>query len=68
MIEVASDALRDETRKLLDPVAAGESITITVDGRPVAQLVPVPHRPQWMQRSRFVSDVLAGAGRSSTRR
>ena len=38
MADVASRDLRNNTRALLDRVEAGESITITVDGRPVATL------------------------------
>jgi prevent-host-death family protein len=56
---VASRELRNRTRTLLDRVAAGESVTITVDGRPVAVLEPVGRRPRWMGRDEFVSGVVA---------
>lgn len=59
MEEVASRDLRNQTRALLDRVAAGESICITVRGRPVAELRPIEERPQWMSRERFIRDVLA---------
>ena len=59
MAEVASRELRNQTRALLDRIAAGERITITVQGRPVAELTPVANRPIWMGRERFVSQVLA---------
>ena len=59
MNEVASRELRNRTRALLDRVADGEHITVTVNGRPVAKLAPVAERPQWMGRRRFVSEVLA---------
>ena len=58
MTEVASRELRNQTRALLDLVARGERITITVQGRPVAELSPVPDRPRWMGRDRFVGQVL----------
>ena len=58
MTEVASRELRNRTRVLLDRVAAGEHITITVDGRPVAQLVPPAPRPRWMTREVFIAQVL----------
>lgn len=58
MTEVASRELRNRTRVLLDRVAAGEHITITVDGRPVARLVPPEPRPRWMRREVFVARVL----------
>ena len=58
MVEVASRELRNRTRALLDRVAAGEQITITVDGRPVARLVPPEPRPRWMERKVFASRIL----------
>jgi prevent-host-death family protein len=59
MTDVASRELRNNTRALLDRVEAGETITITVDGRPVAALVPTGARPRFMARDRFVREVLA---------
>ncbi|HSL58302.1 MAG TPA: type II toxin-antitoxin system prevent-host-death family antitoxin [Acidimicrobiales bacterium] len=59
MSTVASRELRNQTRDLLDRVAAGDEVTITVDGRPVARLVPLPHRTRWLSRDRFVRDILA---------
>jgi prevent-host-death family protein len=58
MAEVASRDLRNNTRALLDRVAAGEAITITIDGRPVAVLQPVGRRPRWIARDEFVRRVL----------
>ena len=55
MSEVASRDLRNSTRSLLDRVESGERLTITIDGRPVAVLVPVGRRPRWVPRSEFVS-------------
>lgn len=59
MAEVASRELRNSTRSLLDRVLSGETLTITVDGRPTAILAPIGRRPRWMPRSEFVSTVLA---------
>jgi prevent-host-death family protein len=53
MTEVASRALRNDTRALLRRVEAGEDVTITVDGRPVAVLRPIAARPRWMSGSEF---------------
>ncbi len=58
-MEVASRELRNSTRSLLDRVAAGESLTITIDGRPVAVLQPVGQRRRWVPRSEFASLILA---------
>lgn len=54
MSEIASRELRNNTRALLDRVEAGESVTITVDGRPVAVLEPISRRPRWLPRDEFV--------------
>ena len=58
MPEVASRELRNSTRSLLDRVESGETITITVDGRPAAVLAPIGRRPRWVSRSEFMSTVL----------
>jgi prevent-host-death family protein len=54
MTAVASRELRNNTRALLDRVDAGETITITVDGREVAELRPIDRRTRWMGRGEFV--------------
>lgn len=59
MGEVASRELRNATRALLDRVGSGESLTITIDGRPVAVLAPLGRRPRWLSRNEFVAAVLA---------
>jgi prevent-host-death family protein len=59
MTEVASRELRNSTRSLLDRVESGETLTITVDGRPTAVLAPLGRRPRWMPQSEFASLVLA---------
>jgi prevent-host-death family protein len=56
---VASRELRNNTRALLDRVDAGESITITVAGRPVAILEPVGRRQPFVARAEFMRRVLA---------
>lgn len=58
MTDVASRDLRNNTRALLERVAAGEEITITVNGRAVAQLVPPGRKPRWMPRDEFIRRVL----------
>lgn len=58
MSDVASRELRNSTRSLLDRVEAGETLTITVDGRPTAVLAPIGRRPRWATRDEFVSNVL----------
>jgi prevent-host-death family protein len=58
MVDVASRELRNNTRALLERAEGGEEITITVDGRAVAMLVPVGRKPRWMPRDEFVRSVL----------
>jgi prevent-host-death family protein len=58
MGDVASRELRNNTRALLERVEAGESITITVDGRPAAVLAPVSDRRRWMPREEFARTIL----------
>lgn len=59
MADVASRELRNNTRALLERVEAGESITITVDGHPVATLEPAGGRPRFIARDLFIRNVLA---------
>jgi prevent-host-death family protein len=58
MADVASRELRNNTRAILERVAEGESITITVDGRGVATLIPAGRRPRFMRRPEFIRSVL----------
>lgn len=53
MTEVASRELRNNTRGLLQRVAAGEEIVITVDGQPVAALCPLNQRRRWISGRDF---------------
>ena len=50
--------LRNDTRGVLDRVANGEHVTITVQGRPVAILSPVPSRTTWLSKGEFVRRIL----------
>jgi prevent-host-death family protein len=58
MSEVASRELRNETRRVLERVEAGEPVTVTVNGRPVAVLRPVPERRRWTSRHAFVQQLV----------
>lgn len=49
MPEIASRELRNDTAGVLRRVQAGEAVTITVKGKPVAQLSPArPDRRRWL--------------------
>jgi prevent-host-death family protein len=67
MSDVASRDLRNNTRALLERVEAGESITITVDGRPVATLEPPRRRPRFVSRDVFIREVMSQRADASLR-
>jgi prevent-host-death family protein len=53
---IASRELRNDTAGVLRRVEAGEQVTITVNGRPVATMVPVQRsRRSWIRREELVS-------------
>jgi len=56
-VDVASRELRNNTRAVLELVEAGEAVTITVDGRPIAVLEPLSRRRRWMSREEFIRHV-----------
>lgn len=56
MSEIASRELRNDTAGVLRRVESGERVTITVNGRPVADLMPVQrNRRGWLSRAELVS-------------
>ncbi|MDI3312710.1 MAG: type II toxin-antitoxin system prevent-host-death family antitoxin [Mycobacterium sp.] len=56
MSEVASRDLRNDTAGVLRRVQAGEDITVTVEGRPVALLTAagLPRR-RWLAKTEFLA-------------
>jgi len=55
--EVSVRELRNHTAEVLRRVEAGEHLRVTVDRRPVAQLVPLPDRATWVARRRVVDSL-----------
>lgn len=51
---VAARELRNTTRSVLERVAAGEEMVITLDGHPVARVCPIETRPQFAPRDAFL--------------
>jgi prevent-host-death family protein len=45
MGEITIRELRNHGRAVLDRVSRGEALTVTCDGKPVAELRPLPRRP-----------------------
>jgi prevent-host-death family protein len=58
MAEIASRELRNDTRRVLARVEAGEAVTITVNGRAVGILQPVRERRRWIARDQFVGRLM----------
>ena len=52
--EVSVGELRNHTADVLRRVEAGERLRVTVDRRPVAELVPLPSRTTWVPRRRVL--------------
>ena len=48
--EIPSRELRNNISQILREVEAGHRIRVTVSGRPVADLVPLPRRRKWVPR------------------
>jgi prevent-host-death family protein len=52
--DVSVRELRNHTASVLRRVESGERLRVTVDRRPVAELVPLPSRSTWIARERVV--------------
>lgn len=62
IVEVATRELRNETAGILRRVQEGESVVITVRGKPVADLVPHrPDAPRWIGPEEVVAIVSSSA-------
>jgi prevent-host-death family protein len=53
--DVSVRELRNHTADVLRRVESGERLRVTVDRRPVAELVPLTSRSKWVPRSRAVA-------------
>jgi prevent-host-death family protein len=61
--DVSVRELRNHTAEVLRRVEAGERLRVTVDRRPVAELVPLPSRAAWVPRQRVLDGLIqADAG------
>ena len=56
MEEIPARELRNDVSKVLRRVEAGERLRVTVNGRPVAELVPLEKRPRSMSWDAFWED------------
>lgn len=57
-MEIGVRDLRNRTGQVIDAVRAGEKVTLTVHGQPVADIVPHGHRSRWVP-GEFISRGLA---------
>lgn len=55
MSTIASRELRNDTAGVLRRVQAGEDVTITVNGRPVAQLTGLRPARRWVPRAELLA-------------
>ncbi|HEU4361906.1 MAG TPA: type II toxin-antitoxin system prevent-host-death family antitoxin [Mycobacterium sp.] len=60
MTDVAARELRNDVSGVLRRVQAGERLRVTVSGRPVAELVPLPRRDQTMSWEQFTGHFAGG--------
>ena len=56
--EISVRQLRNHTAEVLRRVEGGESLRVTVDRRPVAELVPLPSRATWVPRQRVIDSLV----------
>ncbi len=56
MTDIPARELRNDVSAVLRRVEAGERLRVTVSGRPVAELSPLPHRPTWIPWTTFVEE------------
>lgn len=56
-MEVGVRDLRNLTRQVVDAVKAGEQVTLTVHGEPVADIVPHRRRVRWLSGERLRTEL-----------
>jgi prevent-host-death family protein len=54
MTDIPARELRNDVSRVLRRVEAGERLRVTVSGRPVAELVPLPARPRAVEWAAFI--------------
>lgn len=58
VVQVSVRDLRNHTADVLRRVEDGERVQITVDRRPVAELIPLPRRASWVPRERALTSLV----------
>ncbi|MBV9513145.1 MAG: type II toxin-antitoxin system Phd/YefM family antitoxin [Mycobacteriaceae bacterium] len=55
---IAARDLRNRTGEVLRRVEAGEEIEVLKDNRPVAKIVPLPRRRQWLPACEVIGELV----------
>lgn len=58
MTDISVRELRNRTADVLRRVEAGETLRVTVDRRPVAELIPLASRATWLPRERVLATLV----------
>ncbi|WP_307066030.1 type II toxin-antitoxin system Phd/YefM family antitoxin [Streptomyces sp. B3I8] len=53
--EINQRDLRSRPREIMDAVQGGQSLTVTRDGHPIGQLVPLRRRHRFVSRQEFAA-------------
>lgn len=56
MADIPARDLRNDISAVLRRVERGEHLRVTVSGRPVAELIPLPSRPESIPWNAFIRD------------
>ena len=60
-MEIGVRDLRNRTAQVIDAVQAGERVTLTVHGEPVADIVPHGRRARWLSGEHLADELSARA-------
>ncbi|MGK2940035.1 MAG: type II toxin-antitoxin system Phd/YefM family antitoxin [Solirubrobacteraceae bacterium] len=64
-MDVSVRDLRNNTAQVIQAVESGEPVTLTVHGRPVADIVPHAQRSEWRTSEQVLADLDAIAARAA---
>lgn len=67
-MEIGVRDLRNRTGQVIDAVKAGERVTLTVHGEPIADIVPHGRRTRWLAGARLREQLLDRAADSGLQR
>ncbi|MFF5694922.1 type II toxin-antitoxin system Phd/YefM family antitoxin [Streptomyces albidoflavus] len=53
--EITQRDLRNRSREIMDAIQGGQSFTVTRDGHPIGELIPLRRRRRFVSRQDFVA-------------